>query len=93
VLRGILQGWVGQNLAQQNNGQQSGQHSDAGQATEVLLEITPSDQIFRIVLADADGATTEFRFAGWKENVEMSDDSFRFTPPAGVETVEGALLP
>src|SRR5271156_2327062 len=36
----------------------------AGKASEVQLEITPSNQIVRIVLVGADGATTEFRFAG-----------------------------
>jgi len=45
---------------------------------------TPSDQIIRIVLMDADGAETEFRFAGWKENLEISDSRFPITPPAGV---------
>ncbi len=65
----------------------------AGQVSEVQLEITPSDQIIRIVLMDADGAETEFRFAGWKENVDMSDSRFQFTPPAGIETVEGELGP
>jgi outer membrane lipoprotein carrier protein len=60
----------------------------AGQVSEVLLEITPSDQIVRIVLVEADEATTEFRFSGWKENGEMSDSRFQFTPPPGVETVE-----
>ena len=64
-----------------------------GQVREVLLEITPSDQIVRIVLAEAEGATTEFRFGSWKENVEMSDGRFQFTPPPGVETVEGELGP
>ena len=77
VLRGVPQAL---------NGQQS-------QLSEVLLEITPADQIVRIVLSEADGATTEFRFAGWKENVKLSDDFFTFTPPRGVETVEGQLLP
>ncbi len=61
--------------------------------SEVLLEITPSDQIVRIVLVEADGATTEFRFAGWRENPELSDGRFKFTPPPGVETVEGDLGP
>jgi outer membrane lipoprotein carrier protein len=65
----------------------------AGAASEVQLEITPSDQIVRIVLVEADGATTEFRFAGWKENLELSDGRFKFTPPPGVETVEGDLGP
>jgi outer membrane lipoprotein-sorting protein len=64
-----------------------------GQVSEVLLEITPSHQIVRIVLVDADEATTEFRFAGWKENLELSDSQFKFTPPPGVETVEGELVP
>ena len=62
-----------------------------GQVSEVQLEITPSDQIVRIVLMEADGGTTEFRFSGWKENLELSDDRFRFIPPPGVETVEGEL--
>jgi outer membrane lipoprotein carrier protein len=64
-----------------------------GQVNEVLLEITPSHQIVRIVLVDADEATTEFRFAGWKENLELSDGQFKFRPPPGVETVEGELVP
>ncbi|HLB92695.1 MAG TPA: outer membrane lipoprotein chaperone LolA [Terriglobales bacterium] len=64
-----------------------------GQVSEVQIEITPLHQISRILLIDADGATTEFRFAGWKENSEMSDTRFQFTPPPGVETVEGELGP
>src|SRR5882762_5960692 len=63
------------------------------QSNEVQLEITPSNQIVRIVLLEPDGATTEFRFAGWKENLELSDNRFQFTPPPGVETVEGQLGP
>jgi outer membrane lipoprotein carrier protein len=65
----------------------------APEASEVQLEITPSNQIVRIVLMEEDGATTEFRFAGWKENVELTDSRFQFTPPPGVETVEGELGP
>jgi outer membrane lipoprotein carrier protein len=61
--------------------------------SEVQLEITPSDQIVRIVLIGADGATTEFRFANLKENPELGDDRFHFIPPPGVETVEGELGP
>jgi len=64
--------------------------SMAGRVNEVQLEVTPSDQIVRIVLVEADGATTEFRFAGWKENLDVTDSRFEFTPPPGVETVEGA---
>jgi len=79
LLRGIPQSVVPQSVA--------------GEVSEVQLEITPSDQIVRIVLMEADGATTEFRFAGWKENLKLSDSRFQFTPPPGVETVEGELEP
>ena len=79
LLRGVPQSIVSESMA--------------GQVSEVQLEITPSDQIVRIVLMEADGATTEFRFAGWKENVELSDSRFQFSPPPGVETVEGELTP
>ena len=79
LLRGVPQGVVPQSVA--------------GQLNEVQLEITPADQIVRIVLIEADGTETEFRFAGWKENVEMNDSRFQFAPPAGVETVDGELGP
>ncbi|MFZ3264019.1 MAG: outer-membrane lipoprotein carrier protein LolA, partial [Terriglobales bacterium] len=62
-----------------------------GQVDEVQLEINPSNQIVRIVLMDPEGGTTEFRFADWKENVALSDSRFEFTPPAGVETIDGGL--
>jgi outer membrane lipoprotein carrier protein len=84
LLRGVPQGAVPRSVVPQ---------SGAGQVNEVQLEITPSDQIVRIVLMEADGATTEFRFAGWKENLELNDSRFQFTPPPGVETVEGELGP
>src|SRR5882757_2041571 len=60
---------------------------------EVLLEVTPSSQLARIVLIEVDGASTEFRFTNPKENVEVSDRLFQFTPPPGVETIEGELGP
>ncbi len=65
----------------------------ADRVSEVQLEITPANQIVRIVLSEVDGATTEFRFASLKENLDLADERFRFTPPAGVETVEGELSP
>jgi len=63
------------------------------QVAEVQLEISVSNQIVRIVLMEADGGTTEFLFKDWKENIEISDRRFHFTPPPGVEMVEGALGP
>ena len=81
LLRGVPRGVISQSGVSQSA------------VSEVELEITPSDQIVRIVLIEADGATTEFRFAGWKENLELSDSRFQFTPPPGVETVDGELGP
>jgi outer membrane lipoprotein carrier protein len=63
------------------------------EVNEVQVEVNPANQIVRIVLLGTDGATTEFRFAGWKENVDLGDGQFQFKVPAGVEVVEGALGP
>jgi len=63
----------------------------ADRISEVLLEVTPSNQLARIVFTGVDGASTEFRFASPKEDLEISDRQFQFTPPPGVETVEGEL--
>jgi outer membrane lipoprotein carrier protein len=63
----------------------------ADRISEVLLEVTPSSQLARIVFTGVDGASTEFRFASPKEDLEISDRQFLFTPPPGVETVEGEL--
>jgi outer membrane lipoprotein carrier protein len=57
-------------------------------ASQVLLEITPESQIARIVIEEVDGSVTEYRFDQQRENVEASDQQFRFSPPAGVEMVE-----
>jgi outer membrane lipoprotein carrier protein len=65
----------------------------ADRVSEVQLEITPSDQIVRIVLFALDDTTTEFRFTNLRENLDLADDRFHFTPPPGVETVEGELGP
>ena len=59
-----------------------------GRISQVLLEITPNRDINRIVIEEADGTTTEFRFHNLKRNIEVSDQRFRFSPPSGVETIE-----
>lgn len=55
---------------------------------QVLLEITPSNQISRIYIEELDGSTTEFIFRNIQENVSIKPDLFRFVPPKGVEVVE-----
>lgn len=63
----------------------------ADQWSEVVLEITPQNQIVRIVLQGVDGSSTEYRFTAQKENVANDDSRFNFKPPAGTEVVEGEL--
>lgn len=65
----------------------------ADRISDVQLEITPQNQIARIVLTEVDGAVTEFRFSNTIENREVADDRFHFVPPPGVEAIEGDLGP
>lgn len=55
---------------------------------EVLLEVTADGRIVRIVISELDDSTTEFRFQNLVENTAMSDERFRFSPPAGAEVIE-----
>ena len=59
---------------------------------QTLLEVTPDGIIMRIVVEDMDGSVTDFRFLQQKENVQIADARFKFTPPAGVEVVQGTEL-
>jgi outer membrane lipoprotein carrier protein len=60
---------------------------------QILLEITPQNQIRRIQIDEADGSSTAYQFSQQKEDVEISDKLFRFTPPPGAETIEGDVGP
>jgi outer membrane lipoprotein carrier protein len=65
--------------------------SMADRVSQVLLEITPEHWIGRIVIEEADGSTTEYRFSGQKEDVAVTDQQFQFTIPSGVEVIDGEL--
>jgi len=60
----------------------------ADRVSEVVLEITPENQIRRIQIEDVNGAVTEYRFEQQREDVDIGDGRFRFTPPPGVEMIE-----
>ena len=60
--------------------------------SQTLLEVTPDGLITRIVVEEMDGSVTEFRFLQQRENVQIADQRFRFTPPPGVEVVQGTEL-
>lgn len=55
----------------------------------VLLEITPASQIAGIRIDELDGSITEFTFRDIEENVPVKADLFHFTPPPGIEIIEG----
>jgi outer membrane lipoprotein carrier protein len=57
--------------------------------SEILLEVTPADQIVRILIQEVDGSETEYRFTEQKENLALADGRFQFHPPGGTETVQG----
>jgi outer membrane lipoprotein carrier protein len=67
-------------------------HGMEDRVIQVLLEITSDAQIRAITIDEADGSTTQFRLSEQKENVQLSDSRFRFTPPPGVETVEATEI-
>ena len=56
---------------------------------QVLLEISPESWISRIVIEEADGSTTEYRFTNEKANVTVADSIFHFEAPDGVEIIAG----
>ncbi len=61
------------------------------QVSQILLELEPDGQIDRVVMSGADGSTTEYVFSNQRVNVEVQDRMFHFSPPSGVEVVEGEL--
>jgi len=64
----------------------------ADRAANTLLEVSGDGLIRRIVIDQLDGSVTEFRFLQQKENVQVPDKRFQFTPPPGVEVVQGTEL-
>lgn len=41
----------------------------------------------RMLFKDQLGNTTEIRFSGWKRNPAVAPDTFKFTPPKGVDVI------
>ena len=65
----------------------------ADRINQVILEITPDFHIARIQFEEADESVTEYRFSEQRENGEIADQRFRFTPPPGVEIIDGSFGP
>jgi len=60
--------------------------------SEVVLEVSPTHQIHRILIHGGDSTITDFRFSQIEENVPVQDSLFRFTPPPGVDTIEDSQV-
>lgn len=56
---------------------------------EVILEIDGQGRIRTIDVLDAQRALSRFRLDDVRENVGLKDSLFRFTPPPGVEVIQG----
>jgi len=63
--------------------------SEQAPYTDVEFVVTPSHQIRYLRIIGQDRSVMEFQFSGEKLNPRLAEDLFRFTPPAGVEVVEG----
>jgi outer membrane lipoprotein carrier protein len=62
--------------------------SMADRVNDVVFEISPEQRIVRIIVEEVDGSSTEFRFSNIRENPEVEDARFRFTPPPGAQVIE-----
>jgi outer membrane lipoprotein carrier protein len=60
----------------------------ADRVSQVLLEVTPQSWLKRILIEEADGSTTEYRFGEPKEDIKVADQRFEFAVPQGVEVVD-----
>lgn len=47
----------------------------------------------RMELEDLLGNRTEWRFSNWQRNPKLAPDTFRFTPPEGVDVIGEAVTP
>jgi len=60
--------------------------------SQVLLESDRQGFLRRIVMEELDGSKTEFRLENQRENADISDGEFRFSPPPGVEVLQSDQL-
>jgi outer membrane lipoprotein carrier protein len=61
-------------------------HADVERAT---IDAEPGGRIRSVLLEDAQGNRTRFRFENVRENTGLADGLFRFDPPKGVEVIRG----
>ena len=60
-------------------------------AQKVLFEITPQNELARIVIPQEGGMQIEFEFKDWEWNPALPKELFQFEPPPGTVIVNGLL--
>ncbi len=55
---------------------------------DVLMELTPSFDVRRLVISYPDNSLMEFRFDRIERDVPLSRSLFRFSPPPGTEIID-----
>jgi outer membrane lipoprotein carrier protein len=63
--------------------------SEQAPYTDVEFVVTPAYQIRYLRVMGQDGSVMEFSFSDERLNPRLAESLFRFTPPPGVEVVEG----
>lgn len=63
----------------------------SGKAQKVLFEISPQDELVRIVIPQEAGMQIEFEFKNWEWNPRLAKELFEFRPPPGTAIVNGLL--
>jgi len=58
---------------------------------KVLFEITPQNELARIVIPQGAGLQIEFEFKDWEWNPALAKTLFQFDPPPGTVIVNGLL--
>jgi len=56
--------------------------------SQVLIEADAQGYLRRIIMNELDGSRTEFQLTSQRDNVPVSDASFHFQPPPGVEVLK-----
>ena len=56
--------------------------------SEVLIEVTPSLDLRRLVVFYPDRSVMEFKFDNIQQNVALASRLFTFAPPAGTEVID-----
>ncbi|HEV2348388.1 MAG TPA: outer membrane lipoprotein carrier protein LolA [Terriglobia bacterium] len=63
-------------------------HEEQGGYHEVLMEITPSFDIRRLVIHFSDQSSMDFSFKGIERNVPLGPSLFSLDPPPGTEVID-----